>query len=121
MLVVCGADDPAVGEDDGRFGERIDREAEPSHEPADAAAEREAADAGVRDDAGGDDESVRLGAAVDVTEQRAAPDADALADGIDDTWLIARRSITRPPSTVENPGRECPPPRTAIFSPRSRP
>ena len=58
-------------------GERVDREPEAAHEPADAAAEREAADAGVRDDAGGDDEAVRLGAAVDVTEERAAPDPDA--------------------------------------------
>ncbi len=60
-------------------------------EPADAATEREAADAGVRDDAGGDDEAVRLGAAVDVSEERAAPDADAPGIRVDDHVVEASR------------------------------
>ena len=40
--------------------------------------------------------------------------------GSTDTWFIGRRSMTSPPSQVLNPGRLCPPPRTAITRPSAR-
>ena len=46
-----------------------------AHQPADAAAEREAADAGVRDLPGGHREAVLLRGRVELAQQRAAADA----------------------------------------------
>src|SRR3954468_19536172 len=58
---------------DVRCGEVVARQAELAHRPADAAAEREARDAGGRDEAPGGREAVGLGLVVDVGPDRAAP------------------------------------------------
>jgi hypothetical protein len=47
VLAGAGAHHPAVGQYDLRGLERVDGQAVMAHEPAQAAAEREAADAGV--------------------------------------------------------------------------
>jgi len=57
----------------------------------------EATDAGVRDDAGGDDETVRLRAPVDVSEQRAASDPHAPRDRLDD-HVVERPEIDHEPA-----------------------
>src|SRR5436190_446280 len=75
-----GRDDlAAVGGDDLGLHEVVASEAELALEPTAAAAEREAADAGGRDPAAGDGESVLLGGGVDRPPRRPALDAgDAL-------------------------------------------
>ena len=66
----------AVGEDDVGRQQRVDRQAVVAHQPADAAAERQPADAGVRDLARRHREPVLLRGGVELAEQRAAADAD---------------------------------------------
>ena len=66
------ADEPAVGGDELDGGEVVDRQPEVALEAADSAAERQPGDAGVADDAGRADETVRLGGDVEFAEQRAA-------------------------------------------------
>ena len=75
VLVRGGAHDPPVGEHDLGGQQRVDRQAVPAHQPADAAAEREPADAGVGDLPGRNGEPVRLRGGVELAEQRAAADA----------------------------------------------
>ena len=74
---------PAVGEHDVDRAQRVDREAVPTHEPADAAAERQPSDAGMRDLAGRDREALLLRHCVELAEQGSAPDEDDRALGVD--------------------------------------
>ena len=83
MLVGARAHLLAVGEDDVGRAQRVDREAVPAHEPAEAAAEGEPADAGVRDLPCRDREPVHLRGRVELREQRTAADAHERPGGID--------------------------------------
>ena len=73
----------SVGEHDVGRAQRVDREAVAPHEPADPAAERQPADARVRDLPGRDCEAVLLGRGVELAEQGAASDPDDRALGVD--------------------------------------
>ena len=75
--------DAPVGEDDLGGLERVDRQAVAAHEPAHAAAERQPADARVRDLAGRNGEPVLLRRGVDLAQERAAADADEGRRGVD--------------------------------------
>ena len=97
VLILAGTHDAAVGEDDLGGEQRVDRQAETPHQPADAAPEREPADARVRDHAGRNDEAVRLRAAVDVTEQRAAAHPDPLRDRVHDD-VVQRAQVDDEPA-----------------------
>ena len=98
----------------------MDRPALPG-QPAHAAAEGEATDAGVADQPGRHGEPVGLGGGVDVAEQRAALHAGAAGPrGRRSTRFSRRRSIITPPSHMECPGMLCAPPRTAISNPSVR-
>ena len=83
MLVLARAHHPPIGQHDLGREQRVDRQPVAAHEPADPAAEREAADARVRDLARGHREPVLLGGRVDLAEQRAAADAHDRALGVD--------------------------------------
>ena len=85
-------DDSAVGGDDVGRHEVVDRQPVPAAQPADAAAQREPADAGVRDQAARRREAERLGRPVDVAPRRAALDARPGASGSTRTSLIVERS-----------------------------
>ena len=74
VLIGAGAHDTPVGENDLGGQQRVDGQTEAAHEPPDAATEGQAADAGVRDNARGDDEPVLLGASIDRTEGRTTAD-----------------------------------------------
>jgi len=114
VLGLARVNEPAVGGDDVGAHEVVTRETELAHRPADAAAEREAGDAGRRDEAARRGEPVRLRLVVDVGPRCAAPTVARRAAGSTRTPFIGERSITRPSSTVENPAMLWPPPRTAI-------
>ena len=66
VLVGGGPHDAAVGQHDLGCQQRVDREAVVAHQPADAAAERQAADAGVRDLARRHGQAVLLRGRVDL-------------------------------------------------------
>ena len=74
VLGLARVHEPAVRGDDVGADEVVAREAVLAHQPADAAAEREAGDAGRRDQAAGRREPVRLRLVVDVGPHRAAAD-----------------------------------------------
>src|SRR4249919_1373643 len=76
-------DDVALGGDHLDFDQVVDGEPVLAHEPADAAAQGEAADAGVADDAARGGQAVSLRLVVDVAPQGAALDAGRAIDGID--------------------------------------
>ena len=121
VLVLARAHEPAVGEHDLGREQRVDRQAVVAHQPADAAAEREPADAGVRDLAGGHGEAVLLGRGVELAEQRAAADADHGALGVDvDARSAPRMSMHSAPSRTERPETEWPPARIVKATPASR-
>ena len=70
-----------------------------AHEPAEAAAERQPADAGVRDLAAGHGEPVLLRRGVELSQQRAAADAHDAAsrvdvDGVQRAQVDAQRAVT---------------------------
>ena len=73
----------AVGGDDGRAAQVVDRHAVAARQPAEAAAEREAGDAGGRVDAERRRQAVRLRLAIEVGEQRAGADARGAARRVD--------------------------------------
>jgi hypothetical protein len=75
LLLFARADEAAVGGHELRREWVVDRQAEPALQPAHAAAERQAADAGVRDDADRADEPVLLRRLVEFAEQRTAAHA----------------------------------------------
>ncbi len=83
MLVRCGVDERPVGEDDVRRQQRVDREAVATHEPSDAAAERETADPGVGHLAGRHGEPVLLRPGIELAEESASADAHGSALGVD--------------------------------------
>ena len=90
--------------------ERVDGQAVAAHEPAHSAAERQPADARVRDLAGRDGEPVLLCRCVDLAQQRAAADADeGRLRGSTSTPLSARMSMQSAPSRTERPATEWPP------------
>jgi hypothetical protein len=81
-LVRARADQPPVGEDDLGGQQGIDGQPVAAHEPAEAAAQRQPADARVGDLARGHREAVLLGRRVELSEQRAAAHPHDLAPGI---------------------------------------
>ena len=83
MIVGRCPDDVAVGGDHLDLHEVVDGEPVLAHEPADAAAQGEAADAGVAHDAARGGQTVRLRLVVDVAPQGAALDVGRALDGID--------------------------------------
>ena len=83
MLSEAAAHLLPVGEDDVGRLQRVDRQTVTAHQPADAAAERQSSDAGVRDLARGHREPVLLCRRVELGEQRASADAHDRAPGID--------------------------------------
>ena len=82
----------AVGGDDVGADEVVAGEAVLAHQPADAAAEREAADAGRGDEAAGRREAVRLRLVVDVGPDRAAADVGDAGRDVD-AHLAHRREV----------------------------
>ena len=115
VLGVASVNEPSVRSDDVCCREVVARQTELPHRPADPATEREPGDAGGRHEAARCREPVGLGLMVDVGPHRASTDSRPLGDGIDaHVPFIGERSITIPSSTVENPARLWPPPRTAI-------
>src|SRR4051794_18092558 len=77
VLRLAGTDDPAVGGDDVGRNEVVAGETELPHRPADAAAEREARNAGGGDKPARRREAVRLRLVVDVRPDGAAADRGA--------------------------------------------
>ena len=75
--------DLALGGDHLGLHEIVDSEAVLAHQPADAAAEAEAADAGVAHDAAGGSQTVRLCLVVDISPQGTALDEGRAPDRID--------------------------------------
>lgn len=82
VLVGCGPHERAVSGDDLERLDVVTGQTVLAGEPAVAAAEGEAADAGVRDVAGGDGETVSLGGAIQSPEQRTALNARPHGRGI---------------------------------------
>ena len=76
-------DDRAVGEDDGRGHEVVDREAHAARQVPHAAAEGQPADARGADDPHRDGEAVLVRSLEEVLEQRPAADASHLRRGVD--------------------------------------
>ena len=76
VLVLARADALAARQDDLRLEQVVDREAALAGQVAEAAAEREAADAGGRDDPAGRGEAVLVGRGVDLAPGAAAADPD---------------------------------------------
>ena len=72
LLGLARPDDAAVGGDELDRGDAVERETEPSLQPADATAERQSGDAGVAHDADRAHEPVRLPRDVELAQQRAA-------------------------------------------------
>ena len=72
LLGLGRADEPPVGRDELDGGQVVDREPEVALEAAHSPTERQPGDAGVADDAGRADETVRLRGDVELAEQRAA-------------------------------------------------
>ncbi len=73
----------AGGRDQLERGDVVARQYQLAGEPAHAATQRQAADAGMRDVPGGRGQAVRLGGAIEIPEQRAALDVRAALGGID--------------------------------------
>ena len=94
--------------------EIVDREPELAGDPAEAAAEREAGDAGRRVDAERRGEPERLRLLVEVRQaSRRLRRARVCAAASTRTDFISDRSISRPPSQTALPAMLWPPPRTA--------
>ena len=103
VAVGARAHEPAVGGDDVGAHEVVAGQALLAHEPADAAAEGEARDAGRRDEpaGGGEPEGLRLG--VEVLPQQAGLGDARRVPGSTRAPFIIDRSMTMP-SVVEKPG-----------------
>ena len=94
---------PSASDDLGRL-EVVDLSPCLPGQPAHAAAEREAADAGVADQPGGHGEPVLLGGGVEVGRaSRRRRRGRAGRSGSTTTWSIGLRSIIRPPSGTAAP------------------
>ena len=83
VIVGRGPDDVALGGDHLGLHEVVDGEPVLAHQPADAATQAEAADAGVTHDAARGGQTVRLGLVVDVAPEGTALDQRRALDGID--------------------------------------
>ena len=83
VLLVAGPDMPAVGGDELDREQVVDRETVLALQPPHAAAEREAGDARVGDDADRADEPDRLRLAVELAEERAAVHPRRALGGVD--------------------------------------
>ena len=83
VIVGRRADDLALGGDHLDLREVVDGEPVLAHEPADAAAQADTADAGMADDAARGSETVRLRRMVDISPQGAALDECRALDRID--------------------------------------
>ena len=83
VIVGRRPDDLTVGGDHLGFHEVVDGESVLAHEPADAAAEGEAADAGVAHDAARGSQTVRLCLLVDISPQGTGLDEGGALNGID--------------------------------------
>ena len=83
-VIVCRRpDDVALRGDDLGLHEVVDRQPVLAHQPADAAAQADAADAGVAHDAARGGQPVRLCLVVDVAPQGATLDEGGARDGVD--------------------------------------
>ena len=121
VLGVAGAHKLPVGGDDVGRDEIVDRQSEFARGPAEAAAERQAGDAGRRVDAGRRRKAEFLRLAVEVGERRAGHRPEPCASpGRRRTDFISERSMRRPPSQTALPAMLWPPPRTATSSFSSR-
>ena len=105
VLGLGRVDEPAVCGDDVGADEVVAGEAVLAHQPADAAAEREAADAGGRDEPAGRCEPVCLGLVVDVGPDRAAADRRA-AGGRVDANAAHRREVDHDPVVARREARD---------------
>ena len=83
VLALAGRDEAAVGQDDVRLEQVVDREAVLAREVAGAAAERQAGDAGGRDDAERHGQAERVGGVIDVAGRAAGLDPHGSACRID--------------------------------------
>ena len=83
VIVGRRPDDLALGRDHLGLHEVVDGEPVLAHQPANAAAQADAADAGVADDAARGGQAVRLCLVVDISPQGTALDESRALDGID--------------------------------------
>ena len=95
--------DLALGGDHLGLHEIVDGEPVLAHQPADAFAQADAADAGVAHDAARGRQTVRLCLVVDISPQGTALDEGRRSTGSTETARIADRSITIPPSHTAVP------------------
>jgi hypothetical protein len=91
----------ALGADQVGGKEVVDRQPVLSMKPADSAAERQAGDTGVADEAAGGGEPERLGLAVELAPEDACLDARPRVSGSTRIPFIGPRSMTMPPSQTE--------------------
>ena len=111
----------AVGGDEVDRAQVVDGQPVAAHQVAEAAAERQPADADVADRPAGGGEPVALGREVELGPQHAAGrarDARRRVDG--DAPSSARGRSSAPSSQTPWPTTECPPPRTVTGRSRSR-
>jgi hypothetical protein len=83
VLGVAGGDNLPIGRDDLKAHHVVARQTDSARQPADPTSERQAADPGGRDVAGGRGQAVRLGRPVQVAQQGAAADVGEPRVGID--------------------------------------
>ncbi len=98
-------DELAVGQHDVDGQQVVDRHAEPAAEPAEAAAEREAGDAGVADRAAGCREAERLRLAVELSPTQSRFRPRGPRDGVDPETLHLRE-IDDDPVVAGGPARD---------------
>ena len=96
----------AVDGDDVGGHQVVDGRAVAAHQPADAAAEREAGDAGVRDDAADRGQAVGLGGGVELAPQDAGAGASGPRLGID-VDRAHRRQVDHEAVVVDRRSRRC--------------
>ena len=78
--------------------EVVDGQAVLAHEMPEPTAQRQAADAGVADDAAGGGQPVPLGGTVELTPEHSASRAHGAGHRVDSIAFISERSIITPPS-----------------------
>ena len=91
VLALAGRDKTAIGQDDVRLEQVVDRQAVLAREVARAPAEGEARDAGGRDDAKGHGQAERVGGVIDVARRAAGIDPNGAARRIDAHALHQRQ------------------------------
>ena len=105
VLVLARPDEPAVGGDELDGEQAVDRQAELALQAAHPAAEREAGDAGVRDDSDRADEPVWLRRVVELAEQRAAVDPGGAPLGVD-LGAAQAREVDHDPAVARGEARD---------------